>query len=1231
MKVNSFLEEMKENLKLQKASLRSIDYKPQTDDYLDYTLTDFWWTGVPMTGAITARTSFIPIPNYPIFTTTAVTESFSPETTTEAVTTETEPTNTYPPGFTPSFTLETRPTTSTTTESFYNFETRLPGPGQYIPSEYWTEATPAYELEQLATLTTTTPTPRAIETKPFEPTETTLSTVFVDVENSSSINKNVEVDEGVEPDMLTSEVIPAVWPGLRGPVNIYVTPVDEITEEYKDVEFTNPTPSAKTDEVVTKDAVFARGPTANYDDHSWPLELPDDPTTTDGLPPFDIVTDPNLTSSIDTTPLHTMHPNISNFVEKWVKEKLHIPDIDAEKLNLSIFDPAISTWVFYPSEKYTPNAFSTTNTGDIIYPEDPTETPFYKILNISGIETSKLPYERQGKTRRKTKRPTPTQIQETPPTNDSRTQWWTTTTESQKQGWSPDTPSQTQGWPLITASQKQKQKRPPVTPSQLPGRPPVTPSQMPRWPPVTPSQIQETHPINDSHTQWWTTTTESQKQGWPPDTPSQTQGWPLITASQMQKWPPVASSQLPGWPSVTPSQMPGWPPVTPSQTQGWPLITASQMQKWPPVAPSQLPGWSPVTPSQMPGWPPVTPSQTQGWPLITASQIQEMPPVTQSQMQELPPITPSQIQELLPVTPSQIQQLPPVTPSQIQGSTPINVQQRVSRPATPIGPTQTGIPEGLIVDGPFGFPKLGTTPSTAKPLKTTLKDGVPAMIPDEIELTTPTTAGDVLHGKIKVEVTEDPLTVYMDEVLQEADRLGMGYMSIFLIRVTKLVATGKKEHIQPVLMHTELILTRLFDAARLAYLGQPLLRVTMNLGMAIAEPDAFDELHSYASMVYHMLLDRKKTAGMDVNSIVDYADSLYTDEDGESLLMALKQFEDFPNTSMPSMMICETIIEAFMAPHRRLKGTDRGRRLIDSINYALEARFPHLKDVRRQWSLPARRNYGTKQITSKTTRSNNKRYHGYNNKIISLRRRNYNQTSVTTQKIPLKRSKGVKKKQKTKDKTDKPHSDFNYERMLRKNMYLPNSLEKERRIEQTTTTTNTQKRFSIITLGHNNYIRTKSTKKPTTQTFIQLKMRRTTDYRKKDRQRFRSELRATRFFQNTGLGTKPNDKSASATKRKKRKLEPVTESIEYRKKKSKEIKNDLLRLIVEGSSYSDEEEALKLNLISAMIHGNRTFQRTEINETMLRAFLKEQEEIEAVPTDSLNRLGDASSADDYKA
>ncbi|CAH0698155.1 unnamed protein product [Spodoptera exigua] len=53
----------------------------------------------------------------------------------------------------------------------------------------------------------------------------------------------------------------------------------------------------------------------------------------------------------------------------------------------------------------------------------------------------------------------------------------------------------------------------------------------------------------------------------------------------------------------------------------------------------------------------------------------------------------------------------------------------------------------------------------------------------------------------------------------------------------------------------------------------------------------------YSSMVYQLLKVRKTAVAVDVNSIIDYADLLYTDDEGGQLFDAIMEYEEYPNAT----------------------------------------------------------------------------------------------------------------------------------------------------------------------------------------------------------------------------------------------------------------------------------------------------------------------------------------------
>uniref|UniRef100_A0A2H1WKY9 SFRICE_029155 n=1 Tax=Spodoptera frugiperda TaxID=7108 RepID=A0A2H1WKY9_SPOFR len=100
-----------------------------------------------------------------------------------------------------------------------------------------------------------------------------------------------------------------------------------------------------------------------------------------------------------------------------------------------------------------------------------------------------------------------------------------------------------------------------------------------------------------------------------------------------------------------------------------------------------------------------------------------------------------------------------------------------------------------------------------------------------------------------------------------------------------------------------------------------------------------------SSKMYQMLQSRKTAVPVDVNSIIEYADLLYTDGEGWELFDALMEYEQYPNGKRNAKQLCEFIFDCFMRPYRRLSHLERGQKLFNSINSVLKNRFPSRRSL----------------------------------------------------------------------------------------------------------------------------------------------------------------------------------------------------------------------------------------------------------------------------------------------
>ncbi|XP_050556546.1 uncharacterized protein LOC118281221 [Spodoptera frugiperda] len=180
-------------------------------------------------------------------------------------------------------------------------------------------------------------------------------------------------------------------------------------------------------------------------------------------------------------------------------------------------------------------------------------------------------------------------------------------------------------------------------------------------------------------------------------------------------------------------------------------------------------------------------------------------------------------------------------------------------------------------------------------------------------------------------------TTTMLPYFQMIEDLKEGYMVVFLMELMRIMASKDKDDLFEVLVHTEQIALQLRETGKIIWLGQPLLHVTMKLAKFMTEAET-GVIQKHASKLKRKISRRHQELSSEVNTIIDYADMLYDDEEGTQLFSALKDFDDYPNTITSGYTICLALIESFLKPYRRLSNTELRQQLLDSVNLELRAR-----------------------------------------------------------------------------------------------------------------------------------------------------------------------------------------------------------------------------------------------------------------------------------------------------
>ncbi|XP_062527007.1 fibronectin-binding protein A-like [Bombyx mori] len=140
--------------------------------------------------------------------------------------------------------------------------------------------------------------------------------------------------------------------------------------------------------------------------------------------------------------------------------------------------------------------------------------------------------------------------------------------------------------------------------------------------------------------------------------------------------------------------------------------------------------------------------------------------------------------------------------------------------------------------------------------------------------------GSLLHHIVKPKTTtQNP---FISELYGEMKTKHNGYLTTFLLKFFEIVASRRREDALPLVLAFAAAIDGLYETRQLLGFGEPLhSKLLKNVHMMVGSP--IDVVQSYAALTYNYLVNRGVTATDEVNAIIDYADSLYEENDGKQL------------------------------------------------------------------------------------------------------------------------------------------------------------------------------------------------------------------------------------------------------------------------------------------------------------------------------------------------------------
>ncbi|KAJ8706775.1 hypothetical protein PYW07_012853 [Mythimna separata] len=164
------------------------------------------------------------------------------------------------------------------------------------------------------------------------------------------------------------------------------------------------------------------------------------------------------------------------------------------------------------------------------------------------------------------------------------------------------------------------------------------------------------------------------------------------------------------------------------------------------------------------------------------------------------------------------------------------------------------------------------------------------------------------------------------------------HLILFLLELTRLVATKEQEDVHHVVKHADKIIHSFYKNRQLRWLSQPLIDVIKKIEALIKDSDTSD-LQKEAADLHQILRQRHQVLSREMNTLIEYADRLYDEEDGRHLREVINEFAVFPNVTLSGYWVCKSLMINFLRPYRRLKDHQLQQHLISSVKTAQQKVF----------------------------------------------------------------------------------------------------------------------------------------------------------------------------------------------------------------------------------------------------------------------------------------------------
>ncbi|XP_053622929.1 uncharacterized protein LOC128682311 isoform X2 [Plodia interpunctella] len=203
------------------------------------------------------------------------------------------------------------------------------------------------------------------------------------------------------------------------------------------------------------------------------------------------------------------------------------------------------------------------------------------------------------------------------------------------------------------------------------------------------------------------------------------------------------------------------------------------------------------------------------------------------------------------------------------------------------------------------------------------------------------TYGDLTDSPLKLDeyltTTPEP-DDFAKDFKKQMDHFNVGVFSVAMMKMFEFAMVKEPKVLRRLAWGFARFMESYHFRGRFTDFGQPTEHALRTTSEQIGNIHP-DELKSYGINLHNSMIHRRDMFSKDINSIIDYIDTLYLKEESDEVIESVESLHIYNNKSRTPYTELERFVNSIIAPFERLKETPRGEILKESLNRGLRNHF----------------------------------------------------------------------------------------------------------------------------------------------------------------------------------------------------------------------------------------------------------------------------------------------------